>query len=193
MTFRARLIRTAGGLAAVAATSGAAFGDAAKPQVEMHRTQATEKDESGWYLAKSTKGGFRILSPIPFNDYTIVTEDRNIGRLTLHGVGSKSADGMEFGAIETVRTDRQKDVDLRDLIAGVARKQGAAVPDVEVETIGREEVARAAFEGPSRGIVMRVSKTDRGLFNVICDYPVAISESAKLTCADYVDSFRLDD
>lgn len=192
MNVRARLIRIAAGLAAAAATSGAAFGDAAKPQVEMHRTQATEKDESGWYLAKSTKGGFRILSPIPFNDYTIVTEDRNIGRLTLHGVGSKSADGMEFGAIETVRADRQKDVDLRDLIAGVARKQGAAVPEVRLESVGKEEVAFAAFESSSRGVVMRVSKTGTSVFNVVCEYPLAIAEAAKLTCKGYVDSFRAD-
>lgn len=181
-------------LAAVAlCCSGRASAEAPKPQVEMHRTQAGEKDASGWYPAKPTKGHFSVLSPIPFNDYTIVTEDPNIGVLTLHGVGSKSADGMEFGAIETVRTARQKDVDLRDLIGRVARKQGATAPDVRIETIGREEVARTEFEGRSRGVVMRVSKTDAGLFNVICEYPEAIAEAAKPTCRDYVDSFRVGD
>ncbi|MFD1331965.1 hypothetical protein ACFQ4O_08120 [Methylopila musalis] len=182
---------TAIALAALALCgAGRASAEAAKPRVEVHRSQAGEKNAEGWYPATSTRGRFSGLSPIPFNDYTITIEDPNVGALTLHGVGSKSADGMEFGTIETVRTARQKDVDLRGVIAQVARKQGAAAPDIRVETIGREEIARAAFEGSARGVVMRASKTQESVFSVICEYPVALAESAKPTCEDYVASFQ---
>ncbi|MFD1704190.1 hypothetical protein ACFSCV_14385 [Methylopila henanensis] len=178
---------------ATAAISGAASGEPAKPKVEMHRTQVAIKDADGWYPAKSTRGRFSVLSPIPFNDYSITFDDPNIGELVLHGVGGKSADGMEFGAIETVRTARQKDVDLRQLVANVAAKQGAAVPEVRPERVGDEDVAHAEFQGRSRGVVMRASKTQVGVYTVVCEYPGAIAEQAKPTCRDYVASFRVED
>lgn len=99
---------------------------AAAPKLQMHRQMVQQKDANGLYPAQSTRGHFSVISPIPFNDYTITTEDPNIGTLTMHGIGSKSVDDMEFGTIETVRTARQKDLNLRDFITRTATNLGAA-------------------------------------------------------------------
>jgi hypothetical protein len=164
---------------------------ASQPQLEMHRQMVQQKNADGLFPAQSTKGHFSVISPIPFNDYTITTEDPNIGTLTMHGIGSKSVNDMEFGTIETVRTARQKDLNLRDFITRTAASLGAAAPVIAVKHEGPEEVARAAFEGTSRAIVMRLSKTAGSVFNVMCDYPVKAAKSARQMCDNYVSSFRL--
>lgn len=164
---------------------------AAAPKLEMHRQMVQQKNADGLYPAASTRGHFSIISPIPFNDYTITTEDPNIGTLTMHGIGSKSVDDMEFGTIETVRTARQKDLDLRNFITRTAANLGAMAPAISVTQEGPEEVARTAFEGTSRAIVMRLSKTAGSVFNVMCDYPVKAAKSARQMCDNYVSSFRL--
>lgn len=169
----------------------AAYAFAAQPKLQMHRQMVQQKDANGLYPAQSTRGHFSVISPIPFNDYTITTEDPNIGTLTMHGIGSKSVDDMEFGTIETVRTARQKDLNLRDFITRTAANLGAAAPAIVVKQEGPEEVARAAFEGTSRAIVMRLSKTPGSVFNVMCDYPVKAAKTARLMCDNYVSSFRL--
>jgi len=164
---------------------------AAAPKLQMHRQMVQQKDANGLYPAQSTRGHFSVISPIPFNDYTITTEDPNIGTLTMHGIGSKSVDGMEFGTIETVRTARQKDLNLRDFITRTAANLGAMAPAIVVKQEGPEEVARTAFEGTSRAIVMRLSKTAGSVFNVMCDYPVKAAQTARQMCDNYVSSFRL--
>ena len=164
---------------------------AAAPKLQMHRQMVQKKNADGLYPAQSTKGHFSVISPIPFNDYTITTDDPNIGTLTMHGIGSKSVDDMEFGTIETVRTARQKDLDLRDFITLTAANLGAMAPAISVRREGAEEVARTAFEGTSRAIVMRLSKTAGSVFNVMCDYPVKAAKTARQICDNYVSSFRL--
>jgi len=164
---------------------------ATQPKLEMHRQMVQQKNAEGLYPAASTRGHFSIISPVPFNDYTITTEDPNIGTLTMHGIGSKSIYDMEFGTIETVRTARQKDLDLRDFISRTAANLGATAPAIVVKQEGPEEVARAAFEGTSRAIVMRLSKTAGSVFNVMCDYPVKAETTARQMCDNYVSSFRL--
>lgn len=164
---------------------------AANPKLEMHREMVQQKDADGLYPAESTRGHFSVKSPLPFNDYTITTEDPNIGTLTMHGIGSRSVDDMEFGTIETIRTARQKDMNLRDFITRTAASLGATAPAISVKQEGPEQVARTAFEGTSRAIVMRLSKTAGSVFNVMCDYPVQAAKTARQMCDNYVSSFRL--
>src|SRR5262245_31461615 len=67
-------------------------GTAAKPQLEMHRQQATTPGDSGWYLAESTHGSFSVLMPIPFNDFTVTASDPKLGTIRTYAVGALSAE-----------------------------------------------------------------------------------------------------
>lgn len=98
---------------------------------------------------------------------------------------------MEFGTIETVRTERQKDLNLRDFFTRTATKQGATAPAIVVTQEGAKEVTRATFESTSRAIVKRLSKTAGSVFSVMCDYPVNAAKTAWQMCDNYVSSCRL--
>jgi len=176
---------------AVVLCAAASFASAAEPRVELHRKWVEEKDAEGFYPATSTKGHFSILSPIPFNDYTIIADDPNVGQLVLHGLGSKSTDGYEFGAIETEMNERTKSPDLIALVHDTAAKLGGTVPPLKVEKSGDEEFVFAAVAGPSRSAFMRVSKTPRSVFTIACEYPTDQREIAEDLCGGYLASFRL--
>ncbi|WP_193088846.1 hypothetical protein [Advenella sp. FME57] len=90
-----------------------------------------------------------------------------------------------------MRTARQKDLNLRDFITRTAANLEATAPAIEVRQEGPEEVVLAAFEGSSRAIVMRLSKTADSVFNVMCDDPIKAAKTARPMCDNYVSSFRL--
>lgn len=163
----------------------------AEPRLELHRKWVEEKDTDGLYPAVSTKGHFSIVSPIPFNDYTIIADDPNVGQLVLHGLGSKSTDGYEFGAIETEMNDKTESPDISALIDGVAKKFGEDISPFKIEKMGDEEFAFAEIIGAQRSAFARVSKTSRSTFAVVCEYPTEQRDTAKDLCSDYLSSFRL--
>ncbi len=159
----------------------------------MHRQWVEDQDANGLYPARSTDGHFSVVSPIPFNDYSIITEnDPNIGRIVMHGIGSRSTDGYEFGTLETERTPRMKDIDLLSFVHDFAAKRGEARLPASTQRIGTEEVVRVSMKGRERSAEMRWSKTEESVFQVICDYPTAEADSAASICADYLASFRIE-
>ena len=164
----------------------------ADPNVELHRKWVEEKNADGWYPAKSTKGSFSIVSPIPFNDYTITANDPNIGLLTIHGIGSKNNDGYEFGALETERADKGSELDLQPIVENIAKKLDAPLPDIVFQQVGEEKLGFAELRGKNRSVMMRISSTPHSIFNVMCDFPTIQENTAKDLCAEYISSFRID-
>ncbi|NTF32903.1 hypothetical protein [Rhizobium skierniewicense] len=150
------------------------------------------QDAEGWYPAKSTKGHFFIKSPIPFNDYTITTIDENIGALVIHGIGSKSTDGYEFGTIETVLTEKMKRPEPQMLVDETAKKMKASSPQVSIEDRDNERVSFAELHGSTRTVMMRLSSTSRSFFTVMCDFPKEQNQTGKDICTEYLGSFRID-
>ncbi len=69
----------------------------AEPGIQMHRVQVGEKDSNGWYPARSTKGSFSVLLPLPFNDFS-VPGDGASAVLRSEVVGGKSTEGIKFSA-----------------------------------------------------------------------------------------------
>jgi len=69
----------------------------AEPGIQMHRVQVSEKDGDGWYPARSTNGGFSVLLPLPFNDFS-VPGDGSSEVLRSEVVGGKSTEGIKFSA-----------------------------------------------------------------------------------------------
>src|SRR5206468_1951234 len=63
--------------ALIAALLLALTGAPAVAQLEVHRTAAVADDGTGWHRAVSTKGGFSVRVPMPFNDVTTRVNDTN--------------------------------------------------------------------------------------------------------------------
>lgn len=162
----------------------------AEPQLVLHRKWVETQDADGWYPAKSTKGHFFIKSPIPFNDYTITTVDENIGTLVIHGVGSKSTDGYEFGALETVLTEKSNPPNLQLLVDAVAKKLKTASPNVSFHEKEGKIFGFAEVSGSNRTIIMRLSLIQKRLFNVMCDFPTEQGQTGRDICKQYIESFR---
>ena len=69
--------------------------------MKMHRTQAGELDETGWADAKSTEGRFTVRMPMPFNDFTVLSGDKEDLARRLYAIGSKSQEGIKITAVRT--------------------------------------------------------------------------------------------
>ncbi len=143
-----------------------------KPEMKMHRTQATTRDVSGsgWYYAASTEGSFSALLPIPFNDFTLRVQDPKVGEVTSYAIGSKSAEGLKFSVVETVKTSTTKEPDL-DTFATAMQS-----PDQTVKGIDRaayQGIPSVAFEisDPKSGAFIRCINAPQRLFMLILEYP----------------------
>lgn len=165
---------------------------ASEPQVEMHRQLVDEAEADGTYPARSTKGSFSVVSPVPFSDYTLTADDSQIGRMVMHFVAGRSLDGYEFAAIETEWTERMNQPDFQAIVAEMAEGQGAPVPEVEIRRAGDEEFVRAELIGSTHGVLMRVSRTPQSVFNVLCEFPLEKGRKGREACSEFLDSFKLE-
>lgn len=72
---------------------------ASQPALVMHRQLAGEAGADGWYLARSTKGGFSVRLPAQFNDFSIPASRQDNGHMAeLDVVGTKIQDIGKFTA-----------------------------------------------------------------------------------------------
>lgn len=79
-------------LLAIACTS-------AEASLVMHHKLAGEADASGWYLARSTKGGFVVSLPAQFNDFTVTASKLDNGYTAeIDVVGTQIKDVGKFSA-----------------------------------------------------------------------------------------------
>ncbi|WP_454816042.1 hypothetical protein [Labrys neptuniae] len=161
----------------------------AQANIEMHRTEVRQTDGQGGYPARSTRGRFFVISPIPFNDYSFTVDDQKIGPMVVHGIGSRMGQ-HEFGVIKFERTARMKDIDLRTFIQDLAQKRGIPVPDLPIGHSGTEEFVRAELRGPKQSAITRVSKTPDSVFNIVCEFPTSEIETWRPLCDRSIASFR---
>jgi hypothetical protein len=71
----------------------------AEASLAMHRKLAGEAGADGWYLAKSTKGGFSVSLPAQFNDFTVTASKLDNGyEAEIDVVGTQIQDVGKFSA-----------------------------------------------------------------------------------------------
>ena len=150
----------------------------AEPQMEMHRVQATTKDSSGWYLAASTHGTFSVLIPIPFNDFTVTDDDSKFGKVKIHTVGAKSAEGIKFSATETPIFAGKSPTNLA-VFPQQFSKPGQKVSDIDNSTFAGYPSVSFSVKGPSSGVYVRHVKTPKSLILVILEYPKDQAKAAE--------------
>jgi len=71
----------------------------------MYRSQATAPLPDGWQLATSTKGGFSVELPLPFNDFRFRAELEDHVELRTDTVGGKSPGLLAWTALCATRSD----------------------------------------------------------------------------------------
>lgn len=100
----------------------------------MHRKLAGEADASGWYPARSTKGGFAVSLPAQFNDFTVTASRLDNGyEAEIDVVGTQIKDVGKFSAscFRYVGKAPGKD----EIVAPFAGKGGTAFKDAHGEGV----------------------------------------------------------
>ena len=71
----------------------------AEAALVMHRKLAGEAGTNGWYLARSTNGGFAVILPAQFNDFTVTASKLDNGyEAEIDVVGTQVKDVGKFSA-----------------------------------------------------------------------------------------------
>jgi hypothetical protein len=162
-----------------------------QPQMQMHRLQATDKDASGWYLAKSTGGSFSILLPIPFNDFTITTDDPKVGKVKAFVVGGKSSEGVKFSAMEAPIVDPKAAANVETMADGF-RQPGNTVSNVDTSPFAGFPSVAFSVEGPTSGAHMRYVKTPKSMFAIILEYPMEQKSAAEGFRGRFLSSLKIE-
>ena len=140
------------------------------PKLDMHRSGVNAPEASGWQPAVSTGGAFSVRMPIPFNDFSVHSTDRNIGDMVVHAIGGKSAEGIKFTATENPFTPRSKVPDIGALPDDIGRG-GSKISDVSRETKSDIDTVSFTAAGTSTSAYMRAIKTSKALYTLIIEFP----------------------
>lgn len=163
---------------------------AAKPQMEMHRLQATTPGDSDWYLAESTHGSFSVLLPIPFNDFTLTATDPKSGTIKTYTVGAQSAEGMKFSATEMPIIPGKPPPDF-DQIPQTFARDGQQVSNVVKAAFSGWPSISLSVVGPQSGAYMRYVRTGGSVITLILEYPAAHRSEAALLKSRFLDSLKI--
>lgn len=138
----------------------------AEPTLEMHRTQATAADPSGWNLAASTQGGFSVLIPLPFNDFTVIGKKTAL----MHTVGAKSADGIKFAATKILNPEGKAPPDLARLPQDF-QATGNTVSDIDPSPFSGYPAVSFTARRATDGAYLRYVKVPGGVIALTLEFP----------------------
>lgn len=121
----------------------------AQPAMEVHHTAAGTDDGTGWFAAVSTHGGFKVALPAKFNDYTIRTDDPNMGEVITDVLGAERTDGLRVQISETHGTPKSAAADLDSLLAGLKANapEGQSIVASDKGTVGALSALSVTAEG----------------------------------------------
>ena len=160
------------------------------PDTKMHRSQATTRGTGGWYLAKSTEGHFTVQLPVPFNDYTITTDDANVGVMKTYCIGGKNKAGLKFSATETPITAKMNRPDVEALLKNFNDGNNAIAQIDRATFFGNDAISFKIKAAASNGYIKYVI-TSKSLITMILEYPAAQEGAAAGVVKRFFESLKL--
>jgi hypothetical protein len=158
-----------------------------KPSLTMHRVQAGERGEDGWYAARSTEGGFSVKLPNKYNDGTIHSKGKDgSGAGTLYMLSSVADQGCKLVALFAKDHRRVMEKFKKDLAAARDDKR------IQVSTY-KTRVAIASVttmtgsDGTGVGMERRVLAPN-GVLAMTVTCPIDRSEYARANARKFFDS-----
>lgn len=135
-------------------------------RMTMHRVMAGEPDDSGWYPAHSTRGGFSVRVPTLFSDYTISSTSDKDG-VSIQGDWIMAVDhrGTRFVAAAARRADGM--IESNYLNKFIHNAQGKK--EVRAIKVDGMEGFELRFEGPRSSAVSRVFRSDKTAYMLIAE------------------------
>jgi hypothetical protein len=160
---------------------------AGKPSSTIHRVQAGEPGEDGWYSARSTGGRFSVKLPNKYNDVAIHSRENGLVG-TLHMLSSVTGQGCKFAALFT--TDHRRVIDRfkRDLELSQTEKSLSVSKYKNHVALESTTTARGS-DGMGIGMTRRILAPD-GLFMMVVSCPIEQAEYAKGNARKFFDSLN---
>ncbi len=158
------------------------------PVVEVHRQGVSIKDSTGLYPAQSTLGNFSVLMPIPFNDFSILTQRGDGSPLRMDCIGGKTTEGVKF--MITSAPWFQKKPELKDLYESF-RKDEQVLSKPKYKEQGLESsVTFEATQKDSRSWI-RYTVTPTMIFCASVEYPRDQQEMIARQAEIFLDSLKI--
>lgn len=164
----------------------------AEPTVEMHRTQATAADPSGWNLAASTLGGFSVLIPLPFNDFTVKGNGPKTDSTVIHAVGAKGPDGIKFSATKMFDPEGKTPPDLASFPQNFP-KSGYTVSDVDTSPFSGFPSVSFTVKSASGGGYVRYVKVPGSVLALTLEFPSSQEAVASGYREKFLSSLKITD
>ncbi len=165
-----------------------------KAETKMHRTQAGKADRDGWYRAESTEGHFRVKLPIPFNDYTVRSVDKNGRKMSVYAIGATSAEKYTFAVSEfpEMPDQRPPDVLLQELVDKFRKEENVVSEEKRFKYKGHAEV-QFNVASPQSTASMRYVVADGRIWFQIAECPPSSRNDVEPLLIRFFDSLELTD
>jgi hypothetical protein len=160
--------------------------------ITMHRLQAGSPDPDGWYSATSTNGRFSVRLPIPFNDFS-VPADKGSPNI-IHAIGSKSKEGVKFGAtrVPIIKPRKSCDDFLQQFPRDFENKK-VLISKRRFQVDGREALDCAVKKDTSQALFRVVCLKD-GAMVMSVEFPLGLAAATVEPLArKFFESVRIED
>lgn len=158
-----------------------------EPQMVMHRQLVSVKDRDGWYPAKSTEGGYSVLMPLPFSDFSVVGERTDGSSFKMHVLVGKTVDGVKFTVTSGKWTaPRPKFEALYEDF----KKSGQKISPVTYTTIAGLQHQRFEVKRETTGAYVCHVMSETELFSFIVEFPEGLRKVVEPLVQKFFDSFQ---
>lgn len=142
--------------------------------VTLHRKQAGNKVNNGWYPAQSTKGDYSVLMPLKFNDFSVKSQDDKVRSVEM--LNTRSHEGIRFLASRTFYSEPGQAAVVFDKFTS-----GEIVPETSRKTLNYKGYEAVLIETSGQNtansqLVMKVGET---LMLMAIEWPHQHGKTAK--------------
>lgn len=159
----------------------------------MHQTQAGKPNDTGWYEAKSTEGHFAVSLPIPFNDFTTINEDEDGNPAKAFVIGSKSAEGFKFSAVEIQKNNPNPKEAVQAFASGYKSEPSIKVTGEDFfDYQGHPAAQLRLTTGSMSGVTRFIALTEKNYLLTV-EYPSKKDEEVSPLVEPFLDSLKIGD
>jgi len=160
--------------------------------LQMHRMQAGMPNKDGWYDAKSTDGHFRVLLPIPFNDFTVHVKEKDGRDVVLYCIGSKSAEGYKFSVAEyPAQKKPDADLALKDFVSSF-KKDKQKVSEERYFKFQTYPTVEFHISGEDTSAFARMMVVPDRTYTLIVEYPTSSRRNVAPLIQPFFESLKID-
>jgi hypothetical protein len=159
--------------------------------IQFHRKGAGSPREDGFYEARSTGGGFSVLLPGPFNDFSQIGASRDGGKITLHAVGMVTPVGAQYTATAMTSADGKAlpKSNLEEM-AATAKREGTLQSKRTVIFEGHSGIELYLKE-PKTSAKMRGFDIEGTRYWLIAEFPSSAEKVVLEDVDKFLSSFKL--